>query len=199
LHGKPGSDPHPIECDYMFPVSGREYAPSTQETRTSGFTIAPSASSARKIQCTNSAQRTRLGTPIRANPQSTSPFTPGTVWFQRVEDPAQRSFGDFLGTFSARFVDCCSEHAGCSAGDPTSLSITINADLTDSAFDASSKALIQTVCIQYPDWPTLDDNFAGESIHTVYDTDFCGSEVKQRPGTSQIQINYPMASYILWR
>ncbi|KAF9518204.1 hypothetical protein BS47DRAFT_1379942 [Hydnum rufescens UP504] len=178
LHGKSGSDPHPIQCNYMSPVSGREYAPTTEETRTSTFTMAPSASSAGQIQCTNSTRRTRLGTPIRADPQSTDPFTTGTVWFQRVEDPAQRTFGGFLGSFSARFVSCCSEHAGCLAGDPTSLSITINADLTDSAFDASSKALIQTVCIQYPDWPTLDDNFAGESIHTVYNTNFRGPEVE---------------------
>ncbi|KAF9518202.1 hypothetical protein BS47DRAFT_1338465 [Hydnum rufescens UP504] len=36
-----------------------------------------------------------------------------------------------------------------------------------------------TVRIVYPDWPTLDESsFAGEMIHTTYDTNFAGSEVK---------------------
>ncbi|KAF9518198.1 hypothetical protein BS47DRAFT_1389136 [Hydnum rufescens UP504] len=183
LHGKSdsthGLESHPIQCNDMSPVSGPEYAPSTEETRTSGLTLNPSPSSLRQIQFTSSTRRTHLGTSIVTNHQSALSSTSGTVWLQRVEDPSQRTFGGFLGTFSARFADCCSKHAGCSPDDPTSLSITIKATLSDTGRGASSKPLVQMISIHYPDWPTLDNtSYAGEIIHTTYDTDFCGPEVK---------------------
>ena len=182
LHGKSdpsqGLVPHAVMGKSMSPESMPEYAPTSQETQISSFTLNPSASSLGQFQFITSTCRTHMGKSVVADLQLPVEASSGTVWQRKVEDPNERRFGSFLGTFSTQFCDCVNSEHGCTPEDPTSLSITVKACLSDSSTGTSSKPLTQIVTIHYPDWPELNNKtYGGQLIHNTYDTDFSGPDV----------------------
>ncbi|KAF9520730.1 hypothetical protein BS47DRAFT_401667 [Hydnum rufescens UP504] len=163
----------------MAPNSTSEYIFTAQQTRNAGFTLNPSPGSLVQVQLVTLTCRTHLGSSIGVSQQGANPTSEGTVWYRRVEDPGEKTFGGFLGTFSAGFHECAiGGRAGCSVDDPTSLSLTIEASFADSMPGTSSKRIIQTVSIHYPAWPALNElSHCGQLICTSYNTNFSGREV----------------------
>ncbi|KAF9520729.1 hypothetical protein BS47DRAFT_1335367 [Hydnum rufescens UP504] len=73
-------EPHPIRCDSMAPNSTLEYAPTTQQTRSAGFTLNSSPTTLGQVHFITSTCRTYLGSSIRASQQRAHSRSDGTVW-----------------------------------------------------------------------------------------------------------------------
>jgi hypothetical protein len=171
-------EPHPIKCKLLHPQH-------TQIPPNSSIILNPTPNHLSQLQFITSASRTYLGVPITANRQYLYP-SQGTVWGLRVDGLVDKIWGGFLGTFVSSYLEC-SEGRGCIPDDPTMLSITIMAQLTDTKAGASKRPLEQVLSIKYSDWP--DQSIpAGIEINTDYDASTSGHELNILE-TSQLSAN----------
>ena len=171
---------HPLQCLRMSPMGQAKYSPVSQVSQGFTCTLNPTPTFIGQVQYSASEIRTCLGESIHAMKQTLQDNTVGTVWYRSVKGEYEQKQGSMLGTFTSDYKSCPASK-GCNPETATTLSVLITAILSDSHLSASSKKIIQTLYLEFPDWSVLEKDScipATGFIHSYYDTEFSGDEIQ---------------------